>query len=124
MASNKKYVKNFIAMWDNLGLECIYDIDEELSQQQEWEKTQVWNTLQGLKTPSRNSNIPLKQMIIRAKANSQRHYEIYQFAAQGLDIEDIKSAFEDDSQFIVDHIRKNGKKIFSERFKLEKSVIV
>lgn len=124
MASNKKSVKNFLAMWDNMGLECIYDIDQELTEQQEWEKTQVWNTLQGLKTPSRNSNIPLKQMILRAKANRQRHYEIYQFAAQGLDIEDIKVAFEDDPQFIVDHIRKNGKKIFSERFEIEKSVIV
>jgi len=117
-------VKNFLAMWDNQGLECIYDIDQELTEQQEWEKTVVWNTLQGLNTPSRNSKIPLKQMILRAKANSQRHYEIYQFAAQGLDIEDIKIAFEDDPQFIVDHIRKNGKKIFSERFELEKSVIV
>ena len=117
-------VKNFLAMWDNMGLECIFDVDEELSQQQEWEKTNVWNTLQGLKTPSRNSNIPLKQMILRAKANSQRHYEIYQFAAEGLDIEDIKCAFEDDPQFMVDHIRKNGKKIFSERFEIEKSVIV
>jgi hypothetical protein len=124
MASNKKSVKNFLAMWDNQGLECIFDVDEELSQQQEWEKLQVWDTLKGIKRPARNSNIPLKQMIIRAKANSQRHYEIYQFAAQGLDIEDIKIAFETDPQFIVDHIRKNGKKIFSERFEIEKSVIV
>jgi hypothetical protein len=124
MASNKKSVKNFLAMWDNTGLECIYDIDQELTEQQEWEKSKVWNTLQGVETPLRKSNIPLKQMILRAKVNSQRHYEIYQFAAQGLDIEDIKSAFEDDPQFIVDHIRKNGKKIFSERFQIEKSVIV
>jgi hypothetical protein len=124
MASNKKSVKNFLAMWDNQGLECIFDVDQELTEQQEWEKTKVWNTLQGVKTPARNSNIPLKQMIIRAKANSQRHYEIYQFAAEGLDIEDIKSAFETDPQFIVNHIRKNGEKIFSERFEIEKSVIV
>jgi hypothetical protein len=124
MASNKKSVKNFLAMWDNMGLECIFDVDQELTEQQEWEKTKVWNTLQGVQTPLRKSNIPLKQMILRAKANSQRHYEIYQFAAQGLDIEDIKSAFEDDPQFMVDHIRKNGKKIFSERFEIEKSVIV
>ncbi len=124
MASNKKSVKNFLAMWDNMGLECIYDIDQELSEQQEWEKTKVWNTLQGVETPLRKSNIPLKQMILRAKVNSQRHYEIYQFAAQGLDIEDIKSAFEDDPQFMVEHIRKNGKKIFSERFQIEKSVII
>ena len=124
MASNKKSVKNFLAMWDNMGLECIFDVDQELSQQQEWEKTKVWNTLQGLNTPTRNSNIPLKQMIIRAKANSQRHYEIYQFAAQGLDIQDIKDVFETDPQFIVNHIRKNGKKIFSERFEVEKVIIV
>ena len=117
-------VKNFLAMWDNQGLECIFDVDEELSQQKEYEKTVVWNTLQGLKTPSRSSNIPLKQMILRAKANSQRHYEIYQFAAQGLDIEDIKIAFEDDPQFIVNHIRKNGRKIYSDRFEVKNSVIV
>lgn len=124
MASNKKSVKNFLAMWDNQGLECIFDLDQELAEQQEWEKRQVWNTLQGIKTPLRESDIPLKQMILRAKVNSQRHYEIYQFAAEGLDIEDIKSVFETDPQFIVDHIRKNGKKIFSERFETDKAVIV
>jgi len=124
MASNKKSVKNFLAMWDNIGLECIYDIDQELTEQQEWEKSKVWNTLQGVETPLRKSNIPLKQMILRAKVNSQRHYEIYQFAAQGLDIEDIKIAFEDDPQFMVDHIRKNGKKIFSERFETDKVKIL
>jgi hypothetical protein len=124
MASNKKSVKNFLAMWDNMGLECIYDIDQELTEQQEWEKTKIWNTLKGVETPIRTSDIPLKQMILRAKVNSQRHYEIYQFAAQGLDIEDIKVAFEDDPQFIVNHIRKNGKKIFSERFESEKALIV
>jgi hypothetical protein len=124
MASNKKSVKNFLAMWDNMGLECIFDIDQELSEQEEWEKSKVWNTLKGVETPLRKSNIPLKQMILRAKVNSQRHYEIYQFAAQGLDIEDIKIAFQDDPQFMVDHIRKNGKKIFSERFEADKAVIV
>ena len=124
MASNKKSVKNFLAMWDNQGLECIFDIDQELFEQQEWEKTKVWNTLLGKETPIRLTNIPLKMMILRAKTNGQRHYEIYQFAAQGLDIEDIKIAFEDDPQFIVDHIRKNGKKIFSERFEPSKVLIV
>ena len=124
MASNKKSVKNFLAMWDNQGLECIFDIDQELTEQQEWEKLQVWDTLQGIKRPARNSKIPLKQMILRAKANSQRHYEIYQFAAEGLDIEDIKSVFEDDPQFIVDLIRKNGKKIFSERFEIKEAAII
>jgi hypothetical protein len=63
-------------------------------------------------------------MILRAKVNSQRHYEIYQFAAEGLDIEDIKITFETDPQFLVDHIRKNGKKIFSDKFEPSKVLII
>ena len=123
MASNKKSVKNFLAMWDNMGLECIYDIDQELAEQEEWEKLQVWDTLQGIKRPARNSKIPIKQMIIRAKANSQRHYEIYQFVTDGLDMDDVKSMFEDSPQFIVDHIRKNGSKIYSDRLEQHRVVI-
>ena len=125
MASNKKSVKNFIAMWDNQGLESIHDVDAAMAAIEEYEKERIWKTLKDEKVVFYKPNpIPLQMMILRAKANSQRHYEIYQFAAEGLDIEDIKSAFETDPQFIVNHIRKNGRKIFSERFELEKSVIV
>jgi hypothetical protein len=124
MASNKKSVKNFIAMWDNTGLECIFDVDAEMAQRDAYEKRKLWNILKDEKMLEYRPSIPLQSMILRAKYNSQRHYEIYQFVTDGLDMDDVKSMFEDNPQFIVNHIRKNGKKIFSERFQLDKSVIV
>jgi hypothetical protein len=68
-------------------------------------------------------SIPLQSMILRAKYNSQRHYEIYQFVTDGLDMDDVKSMFEDSPQFIVNHIRKNGKKIYSDRLEQHRVVI-
>ena len=124
MASNKKSVKNFIAMWDNMGLECIFDVDAEMAQRDAYDKNKVWSTLKGEKvTEQYRSGIPLQSMILRAKANGQRHYEIYEFTTDGIDMDDVKSMFEDNPQFVVNHIRKNGRKIYSDRFEV-KSVIV
>ena len=124
MASNKESVRNFIAMWDNMGLECIFDVDAEMAQRDAYNKNKVWKILKGEKVDEQyRPGIPLQNMILRAKANSQRHYEIYQFTTDGIDMDDLKSMFEDHPQFIVDHIRKNGHKIYSDRFEI-KSVIV
>jgi hypothetical protein len=124
MALNKKSVRNFIAMWDNMGLECIFDVDAEMAQRDAYEKRKAWNILKGEKvTEQYHSGIPLKNMILRAKVNGQRHYEIYQFTTDGIDMDDVKSMFQDNPQFVVNHIRKNGRKIYSDRFEI-KSVIV
>jgi hypothetical protein len=124
MASNKKSVKNFIAMWDNTGLESIFDVDAEMAQRDAYEKRKLWNILKDEKMLEYRSSIPLQSLILRARANSQRHYEIYQFTTDGIDIDDVKSMFEDNPQFIVNHIRKNGRKIYSDRFEIKNSVIV
>ena len=124
MASNKKSVRNFIAMWDNTGLESIFDVDAEMAQRDAYEKRKLWNILKDEKMLEYRSSIPLQLLILRAKANSQRHYEIYQFTTDGLGMDDVKSMFEDNPQFIVNHIRKNGRKIYSDRFEIKKSVIV
>jgi hypothetical protein len=123
MASNKKSVKNFIAMWDNTGLECIFDVDAEMAQRDAYEKSKLWNVLKDEKMLEYRPSIPLQSMILRAKYNSQRHYEIYQFVTDGLDMDDVKSMFEDSPQFIVNHIRKNGKKIYSDRLEQHRVVI-
>ena len=123
MASNKKSVKNFIAMWDNTGLESIFDVDAEMAQRDAYEKRKLWNILKDEKMLEYRPSIPLQSMILRAKYNSQRHYEIYQFVTDGLDMDDVKSMFEDSPQFIVNHIRKNGKKIYSDRLEQHRVVI-
>lgn len=117
-------MKNYIAMWDNLGLECIFDVDAEMAQRDAYEKRKLWNILKDEKMLEYRSSIPLQSLILRARANSQRHYEIYQFTTDGIDMDDVKSMFEDNPQFIVNHIRKNGRKIYSDRFEVKNSVIV
>ncbi len=116
-------IRNFIAMWDNQGLECIFDVDAEMAQRDAYEKRKLWNILKDEKMLEYRPGIPLQSMILRAKYNSQRHYEIYQFVTDGLDMDDVKSMFEDSPQFIVDHIRKNGSKIYSDRLEQHRVVI-
>ena len=115
--------RNFIAMWDNQGLECIFDVDAEMAQRDAYEKRKLWNILKDEKMLEYRPGIPLQSMILRAKYNSQRHYEIYQFVTDGLDMDDVKSMFKDSPQFIVDHIRKNGSKIYSDRLEQHRVVI-
>ena len=62
-------------------------------------------------------------MIIRARYNSQRQYEIYQFVSD-ISEDDIKDIFENDPQIIVNFIRKHGKKIYSDYIKQEERAIV
>jgi hypothetical protein len=124
MASNKKSVKNFIAVWDNTGLESIFDVDAEMAQRDAYEKRKLWNILKDEKMLEYRSSIPLQLLILRARANSQRHYEIYQFTTDGLDMDDVKSMFEDNPQFVVNHIRKNGRKIYSDRFEVKKNSVI
>ena len=96
----------YLAMWDMYGLEFIFDTTK-------WEKEYMWSILSEKPKPTTPS---IQMMILRAKANSQRCYEIYSFNADdGITEESIKLAFESAPQGIVDFIRANGQKIYSDR---------
>jgi hypothetical protein len=107
-------MKQYLAMWDMYGLECLIDTGD-------LHKQYMWSILSETAKP----NAPnLQMLILRAKMNSQRCYEIYSFNAND-DLTDdvIKSAFETSPQGIVDFIRTNGNKIFSDRTE-KKAVII
>lgn len=105
---------NYIAMWDMYGLEMLFNVSD-------WSKKVTWATLKEDPVPGGPS---LQMMILRAKTNSQRQYEIYSFNAdEGLTEEDIRNGFEHNPQPIVDFIRKNGEKIYSDRNESKKQVI-
>lgn len=99
-------MKQYLAMWDMYGLECLIDTGE-------LHKQYMWSVL----TETPKPDVPnLQMLILRAKMNSQRCYEIYSFNANDdLSEESIKQAFEINPQGMVDFIRTNGKKIFSDR---------
>ena len=62
-------------------------------------------------------------MILRAKVNGQRCYEIYAFDSE-LSEEDIRETFESDPQVMADAIRNVGHKFYSDRANKKQQVIV
>ena len=96
----------FLAMWDNLGLEYLVDITD-------MDHDYMIAQLKGepFKTP-----FNIATLMLRARANNQRHYEIYIFETdESIDEEMVRSLFETDPQFLVDFIRREGNKLFSDR---------
>lgn len=121
--SRKKKTKHYLAMWDMLGLESLHDVDAHMDKYNEWEKQKVVAILKEERVPSQPSGIPLQMMLLRAKVNSQRVYEIYEFNST-MAYDDLKEAFEIDPQPIVEWIRNNGKKVYSDYLKQDRKMIL
>lgn len=105
----------YLAVWDCYGLESLFNVTQYMQQC-------TYNTLMELPLPE---SIPLNHLLLRARNNSQRNYEIYLFDCESDVTEDmLRESFEAAPQGIVDHIRKNGKQIYSDRVTEDKRVIV
>ena len=106
----------FLIMWDQLGLECCINITED-------EQRRMWQKLKG--EPVSESGIPsLNHLLLRARFNSQRHYEIYTCeAVDGITAKDIKEMFEAAPQAAADTIRRLGHCIHSDRAEKNRVVI-
>lgn len=95
----------FAIMWDCNGLEACERVPNSAD-----------TTLALLKgaEPPRPPNI--MHWELRARYNSQRHYEIYIITAQpGIEREDIVEMFENNPQSAADTIRRIGHKYYSDR---------
>jgi len=121
--SKKNKTKHYLAMWDMLGLESLHDVDLHMKKYNEWEQQKILAILKDQRTPNQPSGIPLQMMILRARANSQRAYEIYEFNST-MAYDDLKEAFEIDPQPIVEWIRENGKQVYSDYVKQNRKMIV
>lgn len=107
-----------MAMWDMYGLEALYDLTKHMQELDQWEKEKIWSVLKEEPHPQRPSGPHLSIMILRAKTNSQRRYEIYEFMSE-LSLYKVQELFKEDPQIIADWIRKNGHKIYSDRINNE-----
>ena len=103
----------FAIMWDCHGLEAVERVPNPAD-----------TTFAVL------ANKPLPQMPkimhwqLRARYNSQRHYEIYIITATpGISEGDIRNMFEADPQSAADTIRRIGEKYYSARAQEERVVI-
>ena len=98
----------FLIMWCNEGLECCIDITED-------EQRRMWDRLKG--QPLRETAVPnYNHLLLRARVNSQRHYEVYTCeATDGITAEDIREMFETSPQSAADTIRRLGHCMHSDR---------
>ncbi len=105
-----------LLMWCNEGLECcvnITKIDQKI----------MWETLKGKDSQTCLPN--LNAMILRARFNQQRHYEIYTVDVDdSITASDMIDLFEDNPQGMADLIRERGYKLYSDRAERSKERIV
>ena len=106
----------FLIMWCNQGLEVVVDITAD-------EQRQIWQKLKG--APLSETAVPnINHLILRARYNTQRHYEIYTVeAVEGITADDIRDMFEGSPQTAADTVRERGHCIHSDRAPSSKVVI-
>ena len=82
----------------------------------------MWAALKGEKPSARIPN--LNMLILRARANPQRNYEIYTVQVEpDVSLTDIQDMFKDSPQDIVDLVRSRGHRLYSDRQYAEDRVI-
>ena len=110
----------FIFSWCQEGIESIIPI----TQYEIIDKQNIFKHLKG-ENPTRNPmDSIIQSLILRARFNPQRHYEIYAVECDpSLDEEFWKKQWEEWPQEIADLIREKGHKIFSDRNSKHRTVI-
>jgi hypothetical protein len=123
MPSRKKKLNRFLVVYDMLGLESIFDIDHAMGIVESYEKQLVWSKLKGSELEVKRPNpIPLQQILLRARVNNHRSYEIYTFSTS-MSVSEVRKQFSNDPQPIVNWIREHGEKIYSD-YRTQKARIV
>lgn len=99
----------FLLVWDQLGLESCTNITD-------WEKATMWSTLSN--TPGPAIGHHLGAILLRARCNTHRHYEIYTIIVDPeINGDSLIKMFSDNPQGSADLIRERGTKIYSDRAK-------
>lgn len=106
----------FVVMWDNTGLEFVGDYTD-------YAQDRMWSALQG-KQPTKTF-VNLMHLELRARYNTQRHYEIYLInATDGITADDIRDMFERNPQTAADIIRERGHRYYSDRVDTDQVKII
>jgi hypothetical protein len=128
MAKRKHNV--YLLSWDMTGLETILDLTMLEQLNEEEEKLRLVQILgdPDLKDPGNltmaSINRTVGSIMMRARANSQRHYEIYTIQTDSSVSEgDMWELFNQDPQHAAELIRERGNKLYSDRAEKRTQVI-
>lgn len=102
----------FIFSWDIHGIESIVPI----SKYEHHDKQNLINILSEKRTTTNPMNSILHNLMLRARYNTHRHYEIYAVdCSEELDEEFWKNQWKESPQETADLIRDRGHKLYSDR---------
>lgn len=111
----------FIFSWDTFGIEAIIPI----TAYENIDKDNLMNILAERPKKANPLDSIIFNLIIRARSNAQRHYEIYAIDCDSSLNEDFwRTKWKTDPQFCANLIREKGHKLYSDRLKSNDSVIV
>lgn len=128
--TEESVTNTFIISWDMTGLEAVVDITQDLIDGDQWEKEKLFAIIKDpddvpVNEYARKVGNIIHVMKLRARANSQRHYEIYYIHTEGsITKETLERYFEDDPQASAELIRERGTKLYSDRISKQAQVIV
>jgi hypothetical protein len=104
-------------MWDCNGLEAAVNVSDI-------RRKLVWARLRGEDTQKIPVEPNLMLWQLRAQFNPQRNYEIYLLeVGEGITVRDIRQAFEENPQGMVDTVRRIGHKVYSDRATQERVIV-
>lgn len=116
-------MRYYIVSWDNLGVEFFQDITEH--HPENWAKAHLFDSIKESAVVNGPAlGFSLTGLLLRARMNPERHYEIYVFTStDDVSADDIKHWFTETPQAFADWVRKNHSlKLFSNR-KTTKDII-
>lgn len=128
--SEESVTNTFIVSWDMTGLEAVVDITQDLVLGELFEKESLFDRIKEPDADIHNEHVRkinsiIQMMTLRARANPQRHYEIYSLnTVKGIDKETLEQLFNDSPQSAADLIRERGTKLYSDRVHKKTQVIV
>ena len=112
--------KTFILSWDSYGLECCREIGEKIEQARQRDQEVL---LELIKDPDQNpANAPMREvnqlvnmLMLRARVNPHRSYEIYTINTDpSITEESLSENFRDSPRTMAELIRNRGVKLYSD----------
>jgi hypothetical protein len=102
----------FIFCWDQNGIESIVPI----SQYEDWDKTNLFNMIAGRSVDKNPIDAIIRNMLLRARINSHRQYEVYAVECDiDLDEKFWRRQWQSDHAHTADLVRDRGHKLYSDR---------
>lgn len=101
----------FLFSWDCTGVEAIIPITEY----EDWDTANAFNVLEGKAKTANPLNQTISAILMRARANPQRFYEVYTVDCDpGISETDWRDMWDASPQMCADMIRKSGVKLYGE----------